>query len=40
MRVDKNYCMSSFLTFRYIDDENTVFKEGLLRTTGHPLDKI
>ena len=36
MRVDKNYCMSSFLTFRYIDDENTVFKEGLLHEDYRP----
>lgn len=27
--VDKNYCMSSFLAFRYIVDQNKTFKEGL-----------
>lgn len=27
--VDKNYCMSSFLAFRYIVDPNKTFKEGL-----------
>lgn len=37
MRVDKNYCMSSFLTFRYIDDEEAVFKEGLLHEDYRPL---
>lgn len=26
---DKNYCMSSFLTFRCVIDENKVFKEGM-----------
>ena len=29
-KTDKNYCMSSFLTFRYIYDEDKVFKEGLI----------
>ncbi len=27
--VDKKYCMSSFLAFRYIADENKIFKEGV-----------
>jgi asparagine synthetase B (glutamine-hydrolysing) len=36
MTVDKNYCMSSFLTLRYIADENKTFKEGLNRP-GYPL---
>ena len=27
--VDKNYCMSSFLAFRYVAREDTVFKAGL-----------
>lgn len=27
--VDKNYCMSSFLAFRYIVDQNKTFKEGM-----------
>ena len=30
MRVDKNYCMSSYLTFRYVYDQNTCFKEGIV----------
>lgn len=29
--VDKNYCMSSFLTFRYVIDNNKQFKEGIRR---------
>jgi asparagine synthetase B (glutamine-hydrolysing) len=29
MIVDKKYCMSSFLTFRYVADENKVFAEEL-----------
>ena len=32
MRVDKNYCMSSFLTFRYIADPEIVFAEGIEHT--------
>lgn len=28
-KVDKEFCMSSFLTFRYIAEENTIFKEGM-----------
>ena len=28
-KVDKNYCMSSFLTFRYVDDKDILFKDGL-----------
>ena len=32
MRVDKEYCMSSFLTFRYIFDENVTFKENISRS--------
>lgn len=36
--VDKSYCMSSFLTLRYVDDENTVFKEGMKHT--HFLDEL
>ena len=27
--VDKNYCMSSFLAFRYVVDQDKTFKEGL-----------
>ena len=29
MRVDKAYCMSSYLTFRYVDGEDIIFKEGV-----------
>ena len=29
MVIDKKYCMSSFLTFRYIVDEEKVFSENL-----------
>lgn len=32
--VDKNYCMSSFLTFRYIWDENKVFAPGMKHPTS------
>lgn len=28
-QVDKVWCMSSFLTFRYVADENKIFKEGV-----------
>ena len=28
-KIDKNYCMSSFLTFRYVDNNDIIFKEGL-----------
>jgi hypothetical protein len=34
--VDKYFCMSSFLTFRYIFDEHKIFKEGIERTV-YPL---
>ena len=34
--VDKNYCMSSFLTFRYIEDSNKEFYEGLHHTGDMP----
>lgn len=30
MKVDKNYCMSSYLTFRYVYDPNICFKEGII----------
>jgi len=30
MRVDKNYCMSSYLTFRYVDPGDIIFKEGVI----------
>lgn len=29
MRVDKNYCMSSYLAFRYVYDKEICFKEGI-----------
>lgn len=29
MKVDKNYCMSSYLAFRYVADPEIVFKEGV-----------
>ena len=29
MKVDKEYCMSSYLTFRYVARPDTVFKEGM-----------
>ena len=29
MSVDKKYCMSSYLAFRYIEDSNKEFSEGL-----------
>ena len=32
MKVDKEYCMSSFLTFRYIFDENVTFKKNISRS--------
>ena len=32
MKVDKEFCMSSFLTFRYIFDENITFKENVVRS--------
>ena len=30
MKADKNWCMSSYLTFRYVAKKNLVFKTGLL----------
>ena len=33
---DKNYCMSSYLTFRYVEDPNKQFKEGLHHTLDMP----
>ena len=29
MSIDKNYCMSSYLAFRYIEDDSMDFYEGL-----------
>lgn len=37
--VDKNYCMSSFLTFRYIADEKKIFAKGLEHVYKNPPDK-
>lgn len=37
--VDKNYCMSSFLTFRCIVDEKRVFKAGMPHSTYVPIPK-
>lgn len=34
--VDKNFCMSSYLAFRYIEKENMEFKEGLHHTSDIP----
>ncbi len=30
MRVDKDYCMSSYLCFRYVADKEIIFKEGIV----------
>jgi len=30
-KIDKNYCMSSFLTYRFIFDETKLFQEGIKR---------
>ncbi len=35
--VDKNYCMSSFLTFRCIVDEERVFKAGMPHSAYVPI---
>ena len=35
--VDKNYCMSSFLSFRYIKDENKDFYEGMFHRNYEPV---
>lgn len=32
VKIDKSYCMSSFLTFRYIADPDTLFGEGIKHT--------
>lgn len=29
-KVDKNYCMSSYLSFRYVADKEIIFKEGVV----------
>lgn len=35
--VDKNYCMSSYLAFRFIEDENKSFYEGLHQEYFQPI---
>lgn len=35
--VDKEFCMSSFLAFRYIEDNNKQFAEGLHHQEIHPI---
>ena len=37
MTVDKNYCMSSYLTLRYIDDKNKVFAENMRHIDFEPV---
>lgn len=37
MKVDKEYCMSSFLTFRYVEDEQIIFKEGIVHQNYKPV---
>lgn len=37
MSIDKNYCMSSYMAFRYIEDKNKNFKEGLIHENILPL---
>ncbi len=37
MSIDKNYCMSSYMAFRYIEDTNKNFKEGLIHENIVPL---
>lgn len=34
--VDKNYCMSSYLTLRYVENKNIQFKKGLKHTLDIP----
>ena len=38
MIVDKNYCMSSYLTFRYVYDKNRCFKEGMMHRDHESVD--
>lgn len=35
--VDKNFCMSSYLAFRYIEADGIEFKEGLRHENFKPL---
>lgn len=37
MKVDKNYCMSSYLCFRYVADPEIVFKEGVKHDDHIPI---
>lgn len=37
MSVDKNYCMSSYLAFRYIEDDDKDFAEGLHHRNMRPV---
>ena len=37
MRVDKNFCMSSYLAFRYIEDADTSFAPGLTHQSFKPI---
>ena len=37
MITDKNYCMSSYLAFRYIEDDNKGFYEGLHHSNIAPV---
>jgi asparagine synthetase B (glutamine-hydrolysing) len=37
-KVDKNYCMSSFLTFRYVVDENKIFAPNIIHNNYNPTD--
>ena len=37
MSIDKNYCMSSYMAFRYIEDRNKNFKEGMTHENMVPL---
>ena len=35
--VDKKYCMSSYMAFRYIEDENKEFYDGMKHNNIKPL---
>lgn len=35
--IDKNYCMSSYLAFRYIEADNVDFKDGLRHKNFVPI---
>ncbi len=37
MRIDKNYCMSSYLTYRYVYDPEVCFKEGIIHRHYEPV---